>query len=160
MGDYLSIMDLSQNHRQNDKNLNPRIGYRYVAVFMLIAATAGSLIIFILSIAALEGVYGWYPQLVAQQWFIYDELLTVFSFIGLTSGISAIALMLSEKSYEGAIGSAAICTFSGASLFAISLIQPLAVLWQSLLYYLLPLFGAALTGTLLVYVQKSNEDLS
>jgi hypothetical protein len=150
----LSVNDVSKNHGQNETNLSSKIEYRYAAAFILMAATVGSLIIFILSIAALVGVYAWYPQIVAQEWFIYDELFSVFSLLGLAFGISAIVLTLSKRSYEGAIASAAVCTFSGASLFTISLIQPLAVLWQSILYYFLPLFAASLTGTLLIYLQK------
>jgi hypothetical protein len=145
---------VSNSHHQDEPNLNVRIAYRYVAAFMLMVATADSLVVFILSVAALEGIYRWYPQFVAQQWFIYDQLFTVFSFIGLASGISAIILTLSRRSYAGSVASATVCTLSCASVLVVSLIQPLAVLWQSMLYYLLPLFAASLTGTILTYLQK------
>lgn len=150
-------IDASRNsHSIDEPSLSAIIAQRYVAAFMLTVATVDSLVIFILSVAALEGIFGWYPQIVAQQWFIYDQLFTVFSFIGLASGGSAIVLVLSGRSYTGSVVSATVCTISGASIFVVSLIQPLAVLWQSVLYYLLPLFAASLTGTILTYLQKDT----
>jgi hypothetical protein len=130
----------------------------YFAVAMMIVATAGSTIIFILSAAALQGIYGWYPQFVAQQWFMYDQLLTAFSFLGLMFGALATALILTRRSHRGAVASATACTLSGASTFVVSLIQPLAVWWQSLLYYFLPLFVAPLAGTLLTYLQEEEME--
>jgi hypothetical protein len=128
------------------------------AITMMIVATVASMVLFILSVTALEGIYGWYPQFVAQEWFIYDQLLTVFSFIGMASGTAATVLILSRKSYVGATASAIVCTLSGAGVLVVSLIQPLAVLWQSVLYYLFPFFAAPLTGTLLIVLQKDNRD--
>jgi hypothetical protein len=127
---------------------------------MMIVATTGSMIIFILSVAALQGIYGWYPQFVAQQWFIYDQLFTTFSFLGLASGALATTLILSKRSHRAAAASATACTLSGTSLLIISLIQPLAVLWQSVLYYFLPLFIAPLTGTLLTILQEEETEHS
>jgi len=127
---------------------------------MMIVATTGSMIIFILSAAALQGIYGWYPQFVAQQWFIYDQLFTTFSFLGLASGTLATTLILSKRSHRAAAASATACTLSGTSLLIISLIQPLAVLWQSILYYFLPLFIAPLTGTLLTILQEEETEHS
>ncbi len=126
----------------------------------MIVATTGSTIIFILSVAALQGIYGWYPQFVAQQWFIYDQLFTTFSFLGIASGALAITLILSKRSQRAAAASATACTLSGTSVFIISLIQPLAVLWQSILYYFLPLFIAPLTGTLLTILQEEETEHS
>ncbi len=130
--------------------------YTRVAVALMIVATAGSLIIFILSVSALQGVYSWYPQFVAQQWFVFDQLITVFSFSGLIFGALATALISSKKSQNGAIASAMLCTLSGAGVFIVSLIQPLPVLWQSILYYFLPLFAAPLAGNLLTYLRKEE----
>jgi hypothetical protein len=138
-------------------DLSARIAYIYVASLMMIVATADSLIVFILSVAALNGIYGWYPQLVAQQWFIYDQLFTVFSFIGMVTGGFATALVLSERSYMGALSSAFVCAVSGAGVLVVSLIQPLALWWESILYYLLPFFAASLIGTFLIY-SGGNED--
>jgi hypothetical protein len=143
---------------RDELDLSARIEYMYIASMMMIVATVDSLIIFILSIAALRGIYGWYPQFVAQQWFIYDQLLTVFSFLGMASGASATVLILSKRSYVVAVSSAFVCIVSGASILVISLIQPLALLWESILYYFLPLFVAPLTGTLLIYLQKYSRD--
>jgi len=122
----------------------------------MIVATAGSLIFFILSLSALQGVYRWYPQFVAQQWFVFDELITVFSFSGLVFGALAAVFIYSRKSQNGAIASAMFCTLSGAGVFIVSLVQPLPVLWQSILYYFLPLFAAPLAGNLLIYLRKEE----
>jgi hypothetical protein len=119
----------------------------------MIVATGASLILMIEAIVALLGIYAWYPQIVTQQWFLYDELLTSSSILGLAFGAVATALILSGKNQMAAVASAMVCTVAGASSFVISLIQPMAVLWQSILYYLLPLFIASLTGTLLTYLQ-------
>jgi hypothetical protein len=120
---------------------------------LMTVATVGSMVVFILSVIALEGVYSWYPQFVAQQWFIYDELFTVFSLSGLMFGAFATALILYKKSYKGAVASALVCTLSCASVFVVSLVQPLAVLWQSLLYFFVPIFATSLAGAALTYVQ-------
>jgi hypothetical protein len=138
-------------------NSDARIAYTFIACTMMIVATIGSMAILILSSTALQGIYGWYPRFVAQQWFIYDQLLTAFSFLELMFGALATALIFSRKSSLGAVASATACTLSGASAFVVSLIQPLALLWQSLLYYFLPLFVALLTGTLLTYLQRQNH---
>jgi hypothetical protein len=119
----------------------------------MIVATAASLILMIEAIVTLLGIYAWYPQIVAQQWFLYDELLTSSSILGLAFGAFATVLILSGKNYTAAVASAMVCTVAGASSFVISLIQPMAVLSQSILYYFLPLFIAPLTGTLLTYLQ-------
>jgi hypothetical protein len=120
---------------------------------LMLVATTTSMVIFILSAYALQGVYSWYPPLVAQQWFIYDQLLTAFSFVGLISGALATTLILSKKSFRVAASLGTICTLSGASAFVVTLIQPGAVLWNSILYYFLPLFIIPLAGTLLTYLQ-------
>ena len=148
----------SCTHREHGPNLAASIAQVYVAGTMMLVATMASLIIVIQSVVALLGVYGWYPQFVAQQWFVYDEMLTASSVLGLAFGALAIALILSGANHRTAVASAMICTMSGASSFVISLIQPLAVLWQSILYYLLPLFIAPLTGTLLTYLQTEDVE--
>jgi len=119
---------------------------------LMIGATIASTVIFILSAYALQNIYNWYPQLVAQRWFIYDELLTAFSFLELVFGALAAALLRFKRSFRIAVALATVCTLSGASAFAVTLIQPQAVLWESLLFYFLPLFITPLAGTLLAYV--------
>jgi hypothetical protein len=130
------------------------INYVYAAAVMMIAGTIGFLVVFVESVLALQGVYQWYPQFVAQQWFIYDELFTVFTFLGLFFGTLATLLMLSKRKENGTLITGLLCTVSGASVSATSLIAPLAVLWRSVLYYFMPLFLAPLVGTLLFYHAK------
>jgi hypothetical protein len=120
---------------------------------LMIVATMASMVIFILSAYALQDIYRWYPQVVAQQWFIYDQLLAAFSFLGLIFGALATSLIWSKRGFRVAVTSGTICTLSGASAFVVTLIQPLAVLWESLVFYFLPLFITPLTGTLLTYLQ-------
>lgn len=150
-------------HRTSHKHVLD-IGSKTARIFfastVMIVATTGSMVVFILSATALLGIYGWYPQFVAQQWFIYDQLLTIFSFLGLLSGALATTCILLKASSKWAVASAMVCTLSGASVFVVSLIQPLALLWQSLLYYFLPLFMAPLTGTLLTYLQSEDTEAS
>jgi hypothetical protein len=107
----------------------------------------------------LANIYSWYPQIVAQRWFVYDELLTTFSFVELICGALAASLITWKKNFRVAVALAMICTLSGASAFLVTLIQPLAVLWESLLFYFVPLFIVPLAGTLLFYLNtglKSN----
>ena len=120
---------------------------------LMIVATVASTVIFVLSVYALQNIYRWYPQLVAQHWFIYDQLLTALSFVELMSGAVATSLILSKKSYRAAMASATICTLSGGSAFVITLVQPLATLWISLVFYFLPLFVVPLAGTILTYLE-------
>jgi hypothetical protein len=133
-----------------------RIVYVTVAGILMVVATLGSLVVFILSVVALLGVYGWYPSFVAQQWFIYDEFFAVFSFFGMVFGAFATSFLLSKKSCWGVVASGTACTVSGAGVFVVSLIQPLALLWQAITYYFLPLFMAPLIGTLIIYVRKNE----
>jgi hypothetical protein len=124
---------------------------------LMMVATTASIVIFILSAYALQNIYRWYPQLVAQQWFIYDELLTVFSLLGLVFGALATSLILTKRNFRAAMTLATICTLSGASAFVVTLIQPLAVLWVSMVFYFLPLFVVPLTGTVLTYLQGEAD---
>jgi hypothetical protein len=123
---------------------------------LMIMATTASMVIFILSAYALQDIYRWYPRLVAQRWFIYDQLLTVFSLLELIFGALATSLILSKRSFRIAVTLATICTLSGASAFVVTLIQPLAILWVSLVFYFLPLFVTPLTGTVLTYLQGAR----
>jgi uncharacterized BrkB/YihY/UPF0761 family membrane protein len=124
------------------------------AVGLMIVATVASLAIFILSVYALQDIYRWYPPLVAQQWFIYDQLLTAFSLLELIFGALATTLIISKKSFRVSVALATICTLSGASSFIVTLIQPLAVLWMALIFYFLPLFITPLAGTILTICEK------
>jgi len=159
-GKPVSINAVDSDYHRHRLDVDARFAYIYVAGTLMMVATAGSMVILILSVTALQGVYGWYPQFVAQQWFMYDQVFTAFSFLGLVSGALATILIMSKRSYRGAVASATVCTLSGTSIFVVSLVQPLAVLWQSVLYYLLPLFIAPLTGTLLTYLQREETEKS
>jgi hypothetical protein len=145
------------SHRQHGPNVAASLAQVYVAGTLMIVATVASLNLMIQAIIALLSIYGWYPQFVTQQWFLYDELLTSSSAVAAAFGALAAALILSGRSHMAAVVSAMVCTVSGASSFVTSLIQPMAVLWQSILYYLLPLFIAPLIGTLLAHLQTDVE---
>jgi hypothetical protein len=149
------------SHRRPDSmtdevESNVRTVRTFVAATLMTVSTVGFMVVFTLSVVALHDVYSWYPQFVAQQWFIYDELFTVFSLSGLISGAFATVLILSKKSFKVAAASALVCTLSSASVFVVSLVQPLAVLWQSLLYFFLPIFVTSTAGAALTYMQDEE----
>jgi len=131
--------------------------YLFPAAVMMTIGTAGFLVVLVQSVLALQGVYQWYPQFVAQQWFIYDELFTILTFLGLLSGSLTTSLMVSNRNSNGTLITGLLCTISGAGVFVTSLIAPLAVLWESIVYYSMPLFLAPLVGTLLFYYAKLTQ---
>jgi hypothetical protein len=105
---------------------------------------------------ALFNVYQWYPTFVAQEWFLYDELFAVFAFAESVFGVVASVLTFLRRRYRLAFAAAFCCMLSGTGLLTTSLIQPLAVLWQSLFLYFLPLFLPPLIATLLVYYRSAE----
>jgi hypothetical protein len=115
----------------------------------MVITSVWSLILFVTSVLALRGIYGWYPQFVAQAWFIYDELFAVFTFLGLLFGFLSAGFMLSNRNSTATMIIGIMCVISGAALSITSLIAPLALLSHSILYYFLPSFLVPLTGTLL-----------
>jgi len=123
---------------------------------LMVAATIASTVIFILSAYALQDIYNWYPQVVAQGWFIFDELLAGFSFLELMFGALAATLIRLKRSLRVAVAAGIMCTLSDASAFVVALIQPGAVLWVSLLFYFLPLFVTPLAGTVLTYLRREG----
>lgn len=135
-----------------------RIVHVTVAETMMMVATLGSLVVFVLTVVALQGIYGWYPSFVAQQWFIYDQFFAVFSFLGMVFGAFATSLLLAKKNCQAAVACGIVCTVSGAGVFVVSLIQPLALLWQAMIYYFLPLFIAPLIGTLMIYMRQDEKN--
>jgi hypothetical protein len=142
----------SRTNCENESSIG--INYFFAATTAMIVGTVGFLVIFVESVLALQGVYQWYPQFVAQEWFIYDELFAIFTFLGLMFGSLTTSLLLFKRNSNGTLTVGLLCTVSGASVFVTSLIAPLAVLWKSVLYYSLPLFFAPLAGTLLFYYTK------
>ncbi|MDH5449312.1 MAG: hypothetical protein OEX77_00225 [Candidatus Bathyarchaeota archaeon] len=122
---------------------------------MIVAAT-GSLLFFVLSLQALANIYDWYPLLVAQRWFIYDQVHAVLSFSGLLFGFSGAILSLTRKSYNWTMASTALCTLSGGATWILSMIIPHSDALQSFLYYFLPLFVTAFVGTVLISFRKAE----
>lgn len=127
-----------------------------VAGILMIVAAVASLILAALSIQALLQIYDWYPRLVAQNWFFYDQLLTLFSCIELPVGLAAATLSLCRKSYRMTIIAALLCTLAGAATWATSMIIPDRRLLNSVLYYFLPTFLPPLVATLLIYPRKAE----
>jgi len=123
---------------------------------LLIVAGVASLIFFAQSIRALTQIHTWYPPVFAQSWLVYIQVFTVFSFTGLLFGVSAGTLSLARRSFRWTMASAVICTLSGAGAWTISMIIPFANPWYSLLYYFLPMFAAALIGTVLIYPRRAE----
>jgi hypothetical protein len=157
-GKHMSFRIVDDGFHGQRSDSERRIANMVVAVTMMVVATLASLIVFILSVVALQGIYGWYPSFVAQQWFIYDQFFAVFSFFGMAFGAIATYFLLCKKSCWAVLASGIACTISGAGVFVVSLIQPLALLWHAMAYYFLPLFIAPLIGTLIVYVRKDEKD--
>lgn len=133
-----------------------KTSYMQSAETLMVGAAIGFTVMLIISIIAIVNVYKWYPPFVVQEWFIYDQLFTAISFVGIIFGALAAALISKRKHSNGALVSATACTLSGASIFIISLIQPLAILWQSIVFFLLPLFTVPLVGTALTYWRKEE----
>lgn len=125
---------------------------------LIIVAATGSLIFFILSLQALANIYSWYPLLVAQHWFLYDQMHAVLSFSGLLFGFSGAILSLTRKSYNWTMASTALCTLSGGATWILSMIIPHSDALQSFLYYFLPLFATAFIGTVLILFRKAEFD--
>ncbi len=122
----------------------------------LIVATAGSLILSLVCLQALARIYSWYPPLVAQMWFVYDQMLTVSSFSGFLFGLPACILSLTRRSYRWTMVSAAFCTLSGGGTWVISMIIPHSDVFQSFLFYFLPLFATSFIGTMLIFFRKAE----
>jgi len=123
---------------------------------LMIVAAVASLVLFVLSFQALLNIYKWYPPLVAQSWFVYDQMFTVFAFTGLLFGFSAAMLSFTRKSYKWTIASAVLCTLSGGGTWIISMVIPHSNAVLSLLYYFLPLFATSFIGTVLIFFRKAE----
>jgi len=151
-----SIATAYSAHRPDTPDAAAKSAHTNNGGTLMIVATTASTVIFILSVYALNDIYNWYPPIVAQQWFIYDQLLTAFSLLELIFGALATTVILSKKSFRAAVAFATICTLFGASSFIVTLIQPLALLWQSLIFYFLPLFITPLIGTILIIYEEKR----
>ena len=122
----------------------------------MIIASVASLIFFILSINALIGIYSWYPPGVAQIWIVYDQMLTIFSFMGFLFGLSAGILSLTRRRYKLTMMFAIMCTLSGACAWIVSMVIPFASMWYSFYNYFLPLVVLPAAGTALIFPRKAE----
>lgn len=128
----------------------------HVGSVLLIVAGTASLILFIISTRAILLIYTWYPQLVAQSWFIYDQLLVVFTFLGMVFGFPSALLTYYRKSHKWTLLLAVLCTVSGMGTVSASVIAPNPVLLYTIIYYFLPLFFPSLIATLVIYPRKAE----
>lgn len=126
---------------------------------LMIVAAVAYLVFFVLSFRALLNIYNWYPPLVAQSWFVYDQMFTIFSFIGLVFGLLAAILSLTRKSYKLTVASAVLCTLSGGGIWIVSLVIPHSDVVQSLLLYFFPLFATSFVGTVLIFFRKAEFNI-
>lgn len=126
-------------------------------VLMMVAATA-SLVYFVLSVQALLNIYNWYPRLLAQSWFVYDQMLAIFFFLGLMSGFCAAVLSLTRRRYRVTMASAVFCTISCGAAWIVSMTIPHSNPTQSLFYYFLPLLATAFIGIVLIFFRKAEFD--
>ncbi len=123
---------------------------------LMIIAAVTSLIFFVLSFRALLNVYTWYPPLVAQSWFVYNQVITVFSFTGLLFGLSAATFSLTRKSYRWTLVCALFCVLSGGGVWTVSMIIPHSDVVLSFLLFFLPLFATSSIGTVLIFFRKAE----
>jgi len=123
---------------------------------LLIVAAVAHLIILVVSLRALAEIYTWYPVMVAEDWIIYDQMLTVFSFTGSMFGLCAGILAQVRVRYVWNVVSAILCTLSGFGSWIISMVIPFANIQYSLLYYFLPMFATALIGTVLIFPRRAE----
>lgn len=121
---------------------------------LMLVATVGFFVVFVISLNALIQIYSWYPLLVAQKWFFYDEIFTALCFCGFLFGAAATTLVFARRSHRSALILGLLCTISGAAVWITSLIIPEYKLFYSVLYYFLPDLVAPLIGILLVYQRK------
>ena len=125
---------------------------------LIIVATAASLILLVLSIKALGQIYVWYPPVVAQNWIVYDQMLSFFTLVSFLLGLSSSTLLLLRRKFMWAIASASLLTLTCIAAWIISILEPFTNLGSSFFYFFLPLVLPALVGTLLVYPRKAEFD--
>lgn len=125
---------------------------------LMAGAALASLIHFAISLIALLNIYNWYPAIVAQIWFFYDQMLTAFSLTGLLSGLTAAMFSLARKGYKRTMISAVLCTLSCGGAWITAMIIPHSSMVHSFLYYFLPLLTPSLIGTVLILSRKMEFD--
>jgi len=127
-----------------------------VAGAFMIVTSVASLIFLLLSIQALLNIYTWYPPLVAQSWFSYNQAFTGFSFTGFLFGLLAASFSLARISYRWTMLFAVLCTLSASGASIISTVIPHSNAVQSFLYYFLPLITPSLVGTILIFPRRAE----
>jgi len=123
---------------------------------LLIVVTSASLIFLILSVQALSSIYSWYPPLVAQSWFVYDQAFTVLVFTGFLFGLLAAGFSLTRKSYVWTMIFSVLCACSACGAWIISLIIPHSSIEQSFLYYFMPLLLPSVVATVLIFPKRAE----
>jgi RNA polymerase subunit RPABC4/transcription elongation factor Spt4 len=125
---------------------------------LIIVATAASLILFMLSVKALMQIYVWYPQVVAQNWIIYDQMFAFSTLVSFLFGLASSVLLLLRRNFRLSITLTSLLTVSCVAAWIISIVEPFTNLGSSFFYFFLPLVLPALIGTLLVYPRKAEFD--
>ena len=96
-----------------DGNSFSRTNFLFLSAVLMVIGSVWFLIMFVVSVQALQGIYSWYPQFVAQSWFIYDELFAVFTFLGLLFGFLSAGSMLSNRNSTATFIIGILCVISG-----------------------------------------------
>jgi hypothetical protein len=122
----------------------------YAASLLLLAACTSSGIFIILSTRALLYISTWYPQLVAQTFYVHSQMLLILSLGALVSGSVSVFISYRRLNYRWAIASATACTLCAGAIWVATLLVPWYPLWSSIVYYFLPQFLPPLVGTLLL----------
>jgi hypothetical protein len=128
----------------------------YAASLLMIITCTSSFIFIILSIRALLYISTWYPMIVAQSFYIYNQMLLALSICALISGGISTAISYNRLSYKLAITSAVACVLFGGCILTLALMVPGYPLWGSILFYFLPQFLPSLIGTILLSPRRSE----
>jgi len=123
---------------------------------LLIVVTVACLIFLIVSVQALLGIYSWYPPLVAQTWFVYDQALAMLVFTGFLFGLIAAGFSLARKSYVWTMIFSVVCACSACGAWVISLIIPHSSIAESFLYYFMPLLLPSVVATALIFPRRAE----
>jgi len=121
---------------------------------LMLVASCGFFVVFVISVSALLQIYSWYPPLVAQKWFFYDGVFTGLCLCGFLSAMVTSALTFARRFYRSTMTLAVVATLLGACVWVTSMIIPEFKLMYSILYYFLPMFLSPLIGAVLILPRK------
>jgi hypothetical protein len=121
---------------------------------LMLVASCGFFVVFVISVSALLQIYSWYPPLVAQKWFFYDGAFTGLCLCGFLSAMVTSALTFARRFYRSTMTLAVVATLLGACVWVTSMIIPEFKLMYSILYYFLPMFLSPLIGAALILQRK------